>query len=46
MTDPYEAAEAAHAHAVREYGAADAAQFLQRIDFTPSDLRFDAAFDS
>ena len=23
MTDPYEAAEAAHAHAVREYGAAD-----------------------
>lgn len=30
----------------REYGAADAAQFLQRLDFTPSDLRFDAAFES
>lgn len=29
----------------REYGAADAAQFLQRIDFTPSNVAFDAAFE-
>jgi sugar phosphate isomerase/epimerase len=28
----------------REYGAADAAQFLHRIDFAPSGRKFDAAF--
>lgn len=29
----------------REYGAADAAQFLHRIDFQPSTVQFDAAFN-
>lgn len=29
----------------REYGAADAAQFLQRIDFQPSNRQFDSAFN-
>lgn len=29
----------------REYGAADAAQFLQRIDFAPSNRKFDSAFN-
>lgn len=29
----------------REYGAADAAQFLARLDFEPSRRQFDAAFD-
>ncbi|MGL4465696.1 MAG: sugar phosphate isomerase/epimerase family protein [Planctomycetia bacterium] len=30
----------------REYGAADAAQFLRRLDFAPSNRAFDGAFDS
>jgi sugar phosphate isomerase/epimerase len=29
----------------REYGAADALQFLARLDFAPSGVKFDAAFD-
>jgi hypothetical protein len=28
----------------REWGAADAAQFLKRTDFAPSSVAFDAAF--
>jgi sugar phosphate isomerase/epimerase len=29
----------------REHGAAEAAAFVKRIDFTPSAVAFDAAFD-
>ncbi len=29
----------------REHGAAEAAQFVQNLDFKPSNVRFDAAFD-
>ena len=29
----------------REWGATDAAQFLKRIDFAPSNVKFDAAFE-
>jgi hypothetical protein len=29
----------------REHGAAEAAAFLRRLDFAPSQVAFDAAFD-
>ncbi len=28
----------------REHGAREACEFVQRLDFTPSKLQFDAAF--
>jgi len=29
----------------REYGAADACEFVHQLDFSPSNVQFDAAFD-
>jgi hypothetical protein len=29
----------------REFGAREAAQFLKKIDFAPSNVQFDAAFE-
>ena len=30
----------------RDFGAAEAASFVKRMDFTPSNVQFDAAFDN